>query len=158
MFLERVSSLYVVSSPPSLGSVREAMRREGQPITFRWIVFGALVTVGAMTIGLALSIGFGHWAHVDFSIVDEHDVTTTAPVALLGSGILLAFPVSGFVIARASNLPTMLEPALASGLAIVLILVLLGLAAPVALVFAFAFSPIAWALACAGAWVGRPAR
>jgi RsiW-degrading membrane proteinase PrsW (M82 family) len=157
MLLERVSSLYVVSSPPSLRTVREAMRREGQPITLRWIVFGALVTVGAMTAGLVLSIAFGHWAHVDFSIVDEHDVTTTAPVALLGSGILLAFPISGFIIARASNLPTMLEPAVASGLAILLILVLLGLAAPVALVFALAFSPIAWALACAGAWVGRPA-
>jgi RsiW-degrading membrane proteinase PrsW (M82 family) len=158
MLLERVSSLYVVSSPPSLRSVREAMRREGQPITLRWIVFGALVTVGAMTVGLGLSIAFGHWTHVDFSIVDEHDVTTTAPVALLGSGILIAFPVSGYLVARASNLPTMLEPALASGLAILLTLVLLGLAAPVALVFALAFSPIAWALACAGAWVGRPAR
>jgi RsiW-degrading membrane proteinase PrsW (M82 family) len=158
VLLERVSSLYVVSSPPSLRTVREAMRREGQPITLRWVLFGALVTVGAMTLGIALSIAFGHWAHVDFSIVDEHDVTTIAPVALLGSGILLAFPISGYIIARASNLPTMLEPALASGLAIILILVLLGLAAPVALVFALAFSPIAWALACAGAWVGRPAR
>lgn len=158
VLLERVSSLYVVSSPPSLRSVREAMRREGHPITLRWIVFGALVTVGAMTVGLAASVAFGHWAHVDFSIVDEHDVSTTAPVALLGSGILLAFPVSGYLVARASNLPTLLEPALASGLAILLTLVLLGLAAPVALVFALAFSPIAWALACAGAWVGRPAR
>lgn len=158
MLLERVSSLYVVSSPPSLGAVREAMRREGQPITFRWIVFGAFVTVGAMTIGLVLSVAFGHWAHVDFSVVDEHDVSTTAPVALLGSGVLLAFPVSGYLVARASNLPTMLEPALASGIAILLALVLLGLAAPVTLVFALAFSPIAWALACAGAWVGRPAR
>mgnify|MGYP006951226239 CR=1 FL=1 len=27
-----------------------------------------------------------------------------------------------------------------------------------AVVFALAFSPIAWGLACAGAWVGRPAR
>ncbi len=158
VLLERVSSLYVVSSPPSLRSVREAMRREGQPITLRWIVFGALVTVGAMTVGLVLAVAFGHWAHVDFSIVDEHDVSTTAPVALLGSGILLAFPVSGYLVARASNLPTLLEPAMASGLAIALTLVLLGLAAPVALVFALAFSPIAWALACAGAWVGRPAR
>lgn len=156
MLLERVSSFYVVSSPPSLRTVREAMRREGQPITFRWVIFGAIVTVGAMTVGLALSVAFGHWAHVDFSVVDEHDVSTTAPVALLGSGILLAFPVSGFLIARASSLPTMLEPALASGLAILFTLILLGLAAPVALVFAFAFSPIAWALACAGAWVGRP--
>ncbi|MCW5837324.1 MAG: PrsW family intramembrane metalloprotease [Labilithrix sp.] len=158
VLLERVSSLYVVSSPPSLRSVREAMRREGQPITLRWILFGALVTVGVMTVGLALSVAFGHWANVDFSIVDEHDVSTTAPVALLGSGVLLAFPVSGYLVARASNLPTLLEPALASGLAIVLTLVLLGLAAPVALIFALAFSPIAWALACAGAWVGRPAR
>jgi len=156
MILERVSSLYVVSSPPSLGTVREALRREGQPITFRWVLFGALVTIGAMTVGLGLSIAFGHWAHVDFSVVDEHDVSTTAPVALLGAGILLAFPVSGYLIARASNLPTMLEPALASGLAILITLVLLGFAAPVALVFALAFSPIAWALACAGAWVGRP--
>jgi hypothetical protein len=156
MLLERVSSFYVVSSPPSLRTVREAMRREGHPITFRWVVFGAIVTLGAMTVGLALSVAFGHWANVDFSVVDEHDVSTTAPVALLGSGILLAFPVSGFLIARASNLPTMLEPALASGIAILLTLILLGLAAPVALIFALAFSPIAWALACAGAWVGRP--
>jgi hypothetical protein len=156
MLLERVSSLYV-PGPPSISSVRDAMRAEGQPITMRWVVFGALVTLGAMTAGLALSIAFGHWAHVDFSVVDEHEVSTTAPVALLGSGLLAAFPVSGYAIARASNLPSMLEPALATGLAIVLTLALLGLAAPVALVFALAFSPIAWGLACAGAWVGRPA-
>lgn len=156
MLLERVSSLYV-PGPPSISSVREAMRAEGQPITVRWVLFGTLVTLGAMTAGLALSIAFGHWAHVDFSVVDERDVSTTAPVALLGSGLLAAFPVSGYAIARASSLPTMLEPALATGLAIVLTLALLGLAAPVALVFALAFSPIAWALACAGAWIGRPA-
>lgn len=158
VLLERVSSLYVVSGPPSLRSVREAMRREGHPITLRWILFGALVTVGVMTAGLGLSIAFGHWAHVDFSVVDEHDVSTTAPVALLGAGVLLAFPISGYLVARASNLPTLLEPALASGLAILFTLLLLGLAAPVALIFALAFSPVAWVLACAGAWVGRPAR
>lgn len=157
VLLDRVSSLYV-SGPPSLRTVRDALRREGQPITLRWILFGAFVTVGAMTAGIALSVAVGHWGHVDFSLVDEHDVTTTAPVALLGSGLLLAFPVSGYLIAKASNLPTLLEPALASGVAILLMLVLLGFAAPVALVFALAFSPIAWGLACAGAWVGRPAR
>jgi len=157
VLLERVSTLYV-SGPPSLQTVRDVLRREGQPITLRWIVFGALVTVGAMTAGLIGSVAFGHWAHVDFSLVDEHDVTTTAPVALLGAGLLAAFPFSGYLIAKASNLPTLLEPALASGLAILFMLVLLGLAAPVALVFALAFSPIAWGLACAGAWVGRPAR
>jgi RsiW-degrading membrane proteinase PrsW (M82 family) len=158
VLLERVSHLAIVSAPPSLRTVREAMHREGQPITLRWIFVGVFVTIGAMTLGLAASIAFGHWAHVDFSIVDEHDVTTTAPVALLGSGVLLAFAISGELVARAANLPTLLEPAVASGLAIVVALALLGLAAPVALVFALAFSPIAWGLACAGAWVGRPAR
>jgi RsiW-degrading membrane proteinase PrsW (M82 family) len=158
MMLERVSSIYAGSGPPSLQTVRDAMRREGQPITFRWIVFGALVTAGAMTAGLVLSVALGHYFHVDFSSVDERDVATTGPVALLGSGLLLAFPVSGYLIARASNLPTLLEPALAAGLAILITLGLLGLAAPVAVVFALAFSPMAWGLACAGAWVGRPAR
>ena len=157
VLLDRVSILYM-SGPPSLRTVRDALRREGQPITLRWVFFGTLVTVGAMTAGLAASVAFGHWAQVDFASVDEHDVGTTGPVALLGSGLLLGFLVSGYLIAKASNLPTLLEPALASGLAILFMLVLLGLAAPVALVFALAFSPIAWALACAGAWVGRPAR
>ena len=82
-------------------------------------------------------------------------MSTTAPVALLGAGLLAAFPLSGFLVARASAARTLLEPAMATGLAIGLTLVLLGLAAPVALVFALAFSPIAWGLACAGAWVGR---
>jgi hypothetical protein len=54
--------------------------------------------------------------------------------------------------------PTLLEPALAAGLAIIATLVLLGLAAPIAMVFALAFSPVALALACAGAWVGRVVR
>ena len=70
--------------------------------------------------------------------------------------MLAAFPASGFLIARASSLPSLLEPALAAVLAIVLALVMLGMLAPVALVFAFALAPIAFGLACAGAWVGRP--
>ncbi len=141
--------------PPSLRAVREALRRSEQPIKLRWIVYGALVTMGAMLLGLLGSVGFGALAHVDFSGVDEHTVSTTAPVALLGAGLLAAFPVSGFLVARASHAPTLLEPALAAALALLVTLLMLGLAAPVALVFALAFSPVAWGLACAGAWVGR---
>jgi hypothetical protein len=146
-----------LSKPPSLRAVRDALRRADQPIIVRWVLFGAVVTLGAMVAGLAASIALGFWAHIDFSAVDERDVTTTAPVALLCTGLLLAFPVSGFLIARASNAPTLLEPALATALAIVVTLVLLGIAAPVGLVFALAVSPIAWGLACAGAWLGRSA-
>lgn len=146
------------SKPPSLSAVRDALRRADQPIMLRWILLGALVTIGAMVAGVASSVVFGNWAHVDFGVVDEHDVSTVGPVALLGAGVLAGFPLSGFLVARASSLPTLLEPALATALAIVLALILLGFAAPVALVFALAFSPVAWILACAGAWVGRPSR
>jgi hypothetical protein len=52
---------------------------------------------------------------------------------------------------------TLLEPALAVVLALVVTLVCLGFAAPFTVVFALAISPIAWLLACFGAWVGREA-
>jgi hypothetical protein len=124
----------------------------------RWLGFGALVTMGAVFLGLAASVAAGHWMHFDFSLVDEHDWATTGPVALLGVGLLLAFPLSGYLIARASGLPTLLEPALASGLAIIVTLALLGLTAPIAVVFGLAFSPILWGLSCGGAWIGRSSR
>jgi len=153
---DRLSRVSLLAQPPSLNAVRDALRRSDQPIMVRWIFFGALVTVGAMIAGLAASVAFGHWIHVDFSVVDEHDAATTAPLALLGVGLLSAFPVSGFLIARASNVPTLLEPALAAAVAIAGVCALLGFVAPVALVFAFAFSPIAFGLSCAGAWAGMP--
>lgn len=151
-----IVSFDALTRAPSLTRVREALRRADRPIMIRWILYGTFVTIGAMIVGLAGAIAFGHYAHVDFSIVDEHDVSTTAPVALLGSGLLAAFPASGFLIARASSLPSLLEPALAATLAIILCLVMLGMLAPIALIFAFALAPIAFGLACAGAWVGRP--
>jgi RsiW-degrading membrane proteinase PrsW (M82 family) len=151
--LSRIS----ISAPPSLREVREALRRTDQPIKIRWIAAGALVTIGAMIVGLAGAVALGWWAEVDFSAVDERELTP-GPVALLGAGLLAAFPLSGFLVAKASSVESLLEPALAAALALLITLVVLGLAAPVAVVFALAFSPIAWGLACAGAWVGRPAR
>ncbi len=149
-------SLDRFSQPPSLRAVREALGRSERPIRLRWILFGAAVTLGAMVAGFGASVAFGHWAHVDFSRVDEHDVSTAAPLILLGVGILVGFPVSGFLVARASRLPTLLEPALATALAIATTLTLLGFAAPIAVIFAVAFSPLAFGLACGGAWIGRP--
>jgi|GEM_PF-361974 len=155
---DRVSRLYGGSVPPGFMAMREAMRREGHSLSIGWVVLGVLVTAGAVTLGLCVAIALGHWANVDFAAVDEVDVTTTGPVILLASGVLAAFPLSGFVLARASRLPTMLETSLASALAIAAVIVVLGLAAPVAVVFVLAFSPIAWALSCAGAWAGMTRR
>ncbi len=91
--------------------------------------------------------------HIDLSTVNEHELRTAAPALLLGMGLLGSFPTSGWLVARAAHVRTLLEPALACVLALVVTLVALGFAAPFAVVFALAISPIAWVLSCAGAWV-----
>ncbi|MGK4006683.1 PrsW family intramembrane metalloprotease [Sorangium sp. So ce1036] len=143
-------------APPSLGSVREALRRTERPVTFTWIAFGALVTVGVMTTTLAVAVALGHRFGVDFAAVDRGDASAAAaaPLLLLVAAAIAAFPVAGYLVARASATGSVIEPAASAALAILGSLVLLGLAAPVAVVFATALAPIAFSLACAGAWLG----
>ena len=142
--------------PPPLTAVRQAIHRSHRPVLFHWIPLGALTTTGVMLVALGLAIWFGHRLGVDFSVIDRAETSSSAaaPLLLLGAAVLAAFPVSGFLVARASHSDGVLEPALSAALAIVAVLVVLGLAAPVALVLALAFAPVAFALACGGAWVG----
>jgi RsiW-degrading membrane proteinase PrsW (M82 family) len=140
---------------PSLSAVRSALRRADEPVKVRWIAFGALVTLGAMIVGIAAGVLAAHVLRIDLSTVDEKEVGSAAPALLLGVGLLGSFPTSGWLIARAAGVHTLLEPALATVLALGVTLVALGFAAPFTLVFALALSPIAWILSCAGAWVGR---
>jgi len=153
----RLSRLSAMTQPPSLSAVRSALTRAEDPVKVRWVVFGALVTIGAMLVGLAAGVFTAKLMHVDLSLVDEHNVEDAAPVLLLGIGLLASFPTSGWLVARAAGVRTLLEPALASVLALVVTLVALGFAAPFTVVFALALSPIAWVLSCVGAWVGREA-
>ena len=153
----RLSRLSAMTQPPSLSAVRSALSRAEEPVKVRWVLFGALVTIGAMLFGLAAGVLTAKLMHVDLSLVDEHNVEDAAPVLLLGIGLLASFPTSGWLVARAAGVRTLLEPALASVLALVVTLVALGFAAPFTVVFALALSPIAWVLSCVGAWVGREA-
>jgi RsiW-degrading membrane proteinase PrsW (M82 family) len=153
----RLSRLSMMTQPPSLSAVRSALTRADDPVKVRWVVFGALVTIGAMLVGLAAGVFAARMMHVDLSLVDEHNVEDAAPVLLLGIGLLASFPTSGWLVARAAGVRTLLEPALASVLALRVTLVALGFAAPFTVVFALALSPIAWVLSCVGAWVGREA-
>jgi RsiW-degrading membrane proteinase PrsW (M82 family) len=143
--------------PPSLSTVRMALSRADEPVKLRWIAFGALITIGAMIVGVASGVFAANALHIDLSTVDEHDVRAAAPVLFLGAGLLASFPMSGWLIARAAAVRTLLEPALATVLALGVTLVCLGFAAPFAVVFALALSPVAWILACFGAWMGRVA-
>jgi RsiW-degrading membrane proteinase PrsW (M82 family) len=146
-----------MSQPPSLATVRAALSVGDEPIRVGWILFGALVIFGAMIVGLAAGVVAAHALHVDLATIDEHDVGGASPVLLLGVGLLASFPTAGWLVARAAGVRTLLEPALATVLALLLTLVTLGFAAPFTVVFAVALSPIAWLLSCIGAWVGRTA-
>ncbi|HEY4013405.1 MAG TPA: PrsW family glutamic-type intramembrane protease [Polyangiaceae bacterium] len=150
----RWARLSAATQPPSLASVRAALVRADEPMRLRWVAFGALVVLGAMWSGLAAGVVGAHLLHVDLSRVDDQDARSAAPAILLVVGLLGSFPVSGWLVARAAGAHTLLEPALAAALAIIVTLTGLGLAAPFTVAFGLALSPIAWVLACAGAWVG----
>lgn len=148
----------LLRTAPSIEELERALlRKPERPLLFRWIVFGALVTTGVLTALVAASIVLGHRTGVDFAAVDDAAQSfgeSAPPLILLGTATLSAFPFSGYLIARASAAQSVLEPALGSSVAIVGMVVLLGLAAPVAVVFALAVAPVAFALACGGAWIG----
>ena len=143
--------------PPSVAAVRAALTRADQPLKARWVLFGALVTLGAMLAGLVGGVFAARALGIDLSTVDERDVGAAAPALLLGAGLLASFPTSGWLIARAAGVGTLLEPALAALLALIITVVALGFLAPVAVVFGLALAPLAWVLSCVGAWVGRVA-
>ena len=119
-----------------------------------WIALGALVTLGVVIAALALAVYVGHVVGVDFALADEADVRSSGPLVLLGSSTLAGFPLAGYLVARASAAHSVLEPAMGAGLAIVAAVALLSLAAPVTAVFGIAVAPLAFALACGGAWFG----
>jgi RsiW-degrading membrane proteinase PrsW (M82 family) len=150
---DRVSRFSIV--PPTIGEVRAALFRSEQRVKVGWIGIGALVTIGVITSALAGAVTLGQRMGIDFAAVERADGSgSAAPLILLGSAALAAFPIAGYLVARASASRSVLEAAIAATLAIAGGLVMLGLAAPVAVVFALAFAPVALGLACAGAWMG----
>jgi hypothetical protein len=150
----RGSLLSALPEPPSLRAMRRALRRTDRPLMVHWIGIGTLVTIGVMIACIASAVFVGHRVGIDFAMADEADVRSSGPLVLIGAAILAAFPIAGYLVAKASAATSVLEPALGAGLAIVAVLVLLSATAPVAVVFALAVAPVAFALACGGAWFG----
>ena len=144
----------VFPDPPSLHALREALRPVDHRLGVRWIVIGAFATLGLMIALLGLAVLLGHRMGVDFSLADESDVRSTGPLVLLGAAVLLAFPIAGYLVAKASAAHSVLEPALAAGLALAALVAMLFVAAPVGVLFALAVAPLAFGLACGGAWIG----
>ncbi len=144
----------ILPDPPSLHSLREALRPVDHRLMVRWIVIGAFTTLGLMIALLGLAVLLGRRLGVDFSLADESDVRSSGPLILLGAAVLLAFPIAGFLVAKASAAHSVLEPALAAGLALAALVAMLFVTAPIGVLFALAVAPLAFGLACGGAWIG----
>ena len=143
-----------VPDPPSLRSLREALRPVDHRLMVRWILVGAFTTLGLVIALLALTVVLGHRLGVDFSLADESDMRSSGPLILLGAAVLLAFPIAGYLVAKASSAHSVLEPALAAGLALAGLVAMLFMTAPIGVLFALAVAPLACGLACGGAWIG----
>jgi hypothetical protein len=150
----RASLIPTLPDPPSLGAVRRALSRVDRPLMVHWVAIGVLVTFGVMLVALAVAVCVGHEVGVDFATADEGDVRSTGPLLLLGVAFLSAFPIAGYLVARASSASSVLEPALSAGFAILGVVALVSMASPVSVVFALAVAPVALVLACSGAWFG----
>lgn len=145
---------YSLFEAPSVGSVREVLSRRGRPVMVHWIFIGAFVNLGVTLVFLGSSVYLGHRYGVDFSLVDEAGLEGIFPILLLGAALLAAFPVSAYLIARASGAVSVLEPAWATGASIAVVLALFSVTEPTALVVAMAVAPVGFTLACLGAWFG----
>jgi hypothetical protein len=140
--------------PPSFREVRRALRRTDRPLVLRWIVLGAFVNLGAAIVCIGGAVFLARRFGIDMSLADEADMRSNGPLVVLGVALMTAFPLAGYLVARASGAHTVLEPAFAAGLSLALTVAILSVTAPSAVIFVFAVAPVAFGLACGGAWFG----
>jgi len=145
---------WIVPDPPSLRALRQALRPVDHRLMVRWIFVGALTTLGLVIALLVVTVILGQRFGVDFSLADESDMRSSGPLILLGGAVLLAFPIAGYLVAKASAAHSVLEPALAAGLALAGLIAMLFMTAPIGVLFALAVAPLACGMACGGAWIG----
>jgi RsiW-degrading membrane proteinase PrsW (M82 family) len=142
------------SEPPSLREIWQALEPRHAPLMLHWIALGTLVTAGVGLVALAGALYAGHWLGLDFAAADEADVSSNGPLVFLAAAVGLAFPVAGYLVARASGTRSVLEPGLGAALSVVVAVLFLSVTTPIAAIFALALTPIAFVLASGGAWLG----
>jgi hypothetical protein len=140
------------SEPASIREVWAALEPRREPLLLQWIALGVLVTAGLCLTALAAGLYVGHLIGLDFAAADEADVRSNGPLLFLATAVGSAFPVSGYLVARASGTRSVLEPALGAALAVLGAVLFLSATTPIAAAFALAVAPIAFGLASGGAW------
>ena len=140
------------SEPPSVRDVWQALEPKQEPLMLHWIVLGTLVTAGIGLVTLGAGLYAGHMMGLDFAAADEADVRSNGPLLFLATAVGTAFPIAGYLVARASGARSVLEPGLGAALAVLGAVLFLSVTTPIAAVVALALAPIAFVLAATGAW------
>jgi hypothetical protein len=148
------TSVYTLFEPASVGSMRRAMSARGHALKVHWIFLGALVNLGVTLTFLAGAVYAGHQFNVDFALVEDSTGEGVLPVLFLAGGLLASFPVSAYLVARASGTNSVLEPAWAMAASIIFVLAIFSVTEPLAIVIAVGLAPVGFLLACAGAILG----
>jgi hypothetical protein len=142
------------SEPPSVRQMWQLLQPKRERLMLHWIGIGTLVSAGVGLCALGGALYAGRVMGLDFAAADEADVRSNGPLFFLASAVGSAFPVAGYLVARASGTRSVLEPALGAALAVLGGVLFLSVTTPVAAVFALALAPIAFVLASGGAWFG----
>ncbi len=150
----RLSRLSLLNEATNIEVMRAAWQHRHRPALLHWIVGGALVSFGAVIAAFAAAVWLARSMGIDLSLVGESEVGSFGPVSLMGGMVLLAFPVSGYLVARASGADSVFEAGVGAALTILFLMVLLSLTAPITVILALALAPLAFGLACVGAWMG----
>jgi hypothetical protein len=150
----RLSRVSLLPERPTIHQIRVAWKHRHRPALLHWIVAGSVICLGALLVALGMSVLAAHWLGMDLSRVDDGDTSSMAPLILMGTFVLAAFPVAGYLVALASAADSVFEPGMGALVAIVLVIALLSMTAPVGVVLALAIAPLAFGLACVGAWFG----
>lgn len=142
------------AEPASVREVWAALAPRPRRLHLPWVAVGVLVTTGTGLVALALSLYAGRAIGLDFSLLDEENVRSNGPLLLLASALGCAFPLAGYLVAKASSSQSVFEPALGAALAVLAAVLLLSFTTPIAAVVALALAPVAFVLASGGAWFG----
>lgn len=145
-------------APDTVWSSYQGAGHRRRPLMLHWIFMGVFVNLGATLLFLGAGVYLGHRWQVDFALAQEAGTESILPMAILGGSMLFAFFASAFLIARASGTRSVLEPAWATGAAILAVLLLFSVTEPTALIVAAGVAPVGFILACLGAWLGMVRR
>jgi hypothetical protein len=152
--MRRLSRVSLLPERPTIHQIRVAWKHQHRPALLHWIAAGALTCLGALFVSIAISVVTSHWFGMDLSRLDDSDVSATGPLLFMGIFVLGAFLVAGYLVALASAADSVFEPGMGAIVAIVIVVALLAIATPAAVIFALAIAPLAFGLACVGAWFG----